>query len=129
MEGAGVTTVRRIIDAVAAETGVGAKEIMSDRRARRIARPRFAACWLARHLTSQSLPQIGRTIGRDHTTIMHALDRAEELRRDDPNFEAMTNRLLARLREEDPGDQLYPVAGYLTPENSIIIRHEQGRAA
>ena len=48
---------------------------------RNIARPRQVAMYLAKKLTPRSLPEIGRRFGgRDHTTVMHAVKRIEELR-------------------------------------------------
>lgn len=61
------------------------RELHSPRRARQIARPRQVAMFLARELTSRSLPDIGRRFGgRDHTTVLHACRRIEELRKTDP---------------------------------------------
>ncbi|MAU41476.1 MAG: chromosomal replication initiator protein DnaA [Kordiimonas sp.] len=55
-------------------------DMMSARRARQGARPRQVAMYLAKLLTSKSLPDIGRGFGgRDHTTVMHAVKRIEEL--------------------------------------------------
>ena len=52
----------------------------SPRRARAVARPRQIAMYLSKQLTSKSLPEIGRTFGgRDHTTVMHAVNRIDEL--------------------------------------------------
>ena len=58
--------------AVAAHFAISPLELVSRRRARRIARPRQIAMYLARELTPQSLPAIGRAFRRDHTTVMHA---------------------------------------------------------
>ncbi|MFN3230827.1 MAG: chromosomal replication initiator protein DnaA [Alphaproteobacteria bacterium] len=56
-------------------------ELLSARRAVSIARPRQVAMYLSKQLTSASLPQIGRKFGgRDHTTVIHAVKRIEELR-------------------------------------------------
>jgi chromosomal replication initiator protein len=53
----------------------------SARRARAVARPRQVAMYLAKQLTPRSLPEIGRKFGnRDHTTVMHAIRRIDELR-------------------------------------------------
>ncbi len=55
-------------------------DMSSPRRARAVARPRQVAMYLAKHLTSRSLPEIGRKFGgRDHTTVMHAIRKIEEL--------------------------------------------------
>ncbi|MBL8673527.1 MAG: chromosomal replication initiator protein DnaA [Rhodospirillales bacterium] len=59
-------------------------EMGSPRRSRSVARPRQVAMYLAKQLTQCSLPQIGRKFGnRDHTTVMHAVRKIEELRASD----------------------------------------------
>ena len=56
-------------------------DLLSKRRTRSIARPRQLAMALAKELTSHSLPEIGDAFGgRDHTTVLHACRRIEELR-------------------------------------------------
>jgi chromosomal replication initiator protein len=63
------------------------KDFHSPQRARRVARPRQVAMYLSRQLTSRSLPEIGRRFGgRDHTTVLHACRRIEELCAEDPVF-------------------------------------------
>ncbi|HEY8352379.1 MAG TPA: chromosomal replication initiator protein DnaA [Sphingomonadales bacterium] len=63
-------------------------DLLSSRRARQVARPRQVAMYLAKQLTSRSLPEIGRKFGgRDHTTVMHAVKRIEELARADGALE------------------------------------------
>ncbi|HRQ60621.1 MAG TPA: helix-turn-helix domain-containing protein, partial [Alphaproteobacteria bacterium] len=55
-------------------------DMHSARRARNVARPRQVAMYLAKQLTARSLPEIGRKFGgRDHTTVMHAVRKVEEL--------------------------------------------------
>jgi chromosomal replication initiator protein len=55
-------------------------EMQSSRRARVVARPRQVAMYLAKQLTSRSLPEIGRKFGgRDHTTVIHAVKKIDEL--------------------------------------------------
>jgi len=59
-------------------------DMLSARRARAVARPRQVAMYLAKQLTSRSLPEIGRKFGgRDHTTVIHAVRRIEQLRESD----------------------------------------------
>ena len=55
------------------------KEEFAEGRARNVARPRQIAMYLAKQLTSRSLPEIGRKFDRDHTTVMHAVRKVEEL--------------------------------------------------
>jgi chromosomal replication initiator protein len=71
----------------------------SARRARSVARPRQIAMYLAKQLTSRSLPEIGRKFGgRDHTTVMHAVRKVEELNAKDSAF-AEDVELLRRMLE------------------------------
>ncbi|MSP68042.1 MAG: chromosomal replication initiator protein DnaA [Alphaproteobacteria bacterium] len=66
---------------VTAYYGIRMQDMRSHRRAIAIARPRQLAMFLAKELTQRSLPEIGRQFGnRDHTTVMHAVRRIEELR-------------------------------------------------
>lgn len=63
-------------------------EMTSARRGREVARPRQVAMYLSRHLTKQSLPEIGRRFGnRDHTTVIHACRQIEKLRALDPDLD------------------------------------------
>lgn len=63
------------------------RDFQSPQRARRVARPRQVAMYLARQLTTRSLPEIGRRFGgRDHTTVLHACRRIEALCNEDPMF-------------------------------------------
>ena len=63
------------------------KDFHSPQRARRVARPRQVAMYLARKLTTRSLPEIGRRFGgRDHTTVLHACRRIEALCEEDALF-------------------------------------------
>jgi len=74
-------------------------DMSSARRARAVARPRQVAMFLAKQLTSRSLPEIGRKFGnRDHTTVMHAVTRVGELMERDAGF-AEDVELLRRMLE------------------------------
>lgn len=58
----------------------------SKKRSRNFSRPRQVAMALARELTNHSFPEIGEAFGgRHHTTVMHACNEIEELRKNDPN--------------------------------------------
>ena len=74
-------TVEEIIRQVADHYNVRMADLMGPRRSRAIARPRQVAMFLSKNLTSKSLPEIGRRFGgRDHTTVIHAVRKIEELR-------------------------------------------------
>ena len=73
-------TIDEIQRKVAEHFNVKMAEMTSARRARIVARPRQVAMYLAKQLTSRSLPEIGRKFGgRDHTTVIHAVKKIEEL--------------------------------------------------
>ncbi len=77
-------TVDEIQRHVADYFNIKLADLLSSRRARQVARPRQVAMYLCKHLTSKSLPSIGRKFGgRDHTTVMHAVKRIDELRQTD----------------------------------------------
>jgi chromosomal replication initiator protein len=79
------------------------RELHSARRARRVARPRQVAMYLARELTSRSLPDIGRRFGgRDHTTVLHACRRIESLCKADPVFQQEVDFLRKVLGRQQP---------------------------
>jgi chromosomal replication initiator protein len=73
-------TIDEIQRRVAEHFNIKMAEMTSARRARVVARPRQVAMYLAKQLTQRSLPEIGRKFGgRDHTTVMHAVRKVEEL--------------------------------------------------
>lgn len=92
-------TIEEIQKKVAAHFNIRTSDMHSARRARSVARPRQVAMYLAKQLTSRSLPEIGRKFGgRDHTTVMHAVKKVDELRERDPSF-AEDVELLRRMLE------------------------------
>lgn len=92
-------TMEEIQRRVAEHFKIRLSDMSSARRARVVARPRQVAMYLAKQLTSRSLPEIGRAFGgRDHTTVMHAVRKIEELCRGDQAF-AEDVELLTRMLE------------------------------
>ena len=92
-------TVDEIIRKVADHYNIRMTDILSPKRARAVARPRQVGMFLAKTLTSKSLPEIGRRFGgRDHTTVIHAVKKIEELRSVD-NQIAEDVELLRRMLE------------------------------
>ncbi|MBB5373264.1 chromosomal replication initiator protein [Acidocella aromatica] len=80
-------SIQEIQKKVSEHYNIRVSEMSSARRARNIARPRQIAMYLAKQLTSKSLPDIGRHFGdRDHTTVMHAVNRVTELIAQDVAF-------------------------------------------
>ncbi|MGF1630478.1 MAG: chromosomal replication initiator protein DnaA [Kiloniellaceae bacterium] len=92
-------TIEEIQKRVSAHFNVRIADMYSARRARAVARPRQVAMYLSKQLTSRSLPEIGRKFGgRDHTTVMHAVRKVEELKATDASF-AEDVELLRRMLE------------------------------
>jgi chromosomal replication initiator protein len=92
-------TIEEIQKRVAEHYHLRLAEMSSARRARNVARPRQVAMYLAKQLTSRSLPEIGRKFGnRDHTTVMHACTRVAEIMGVDAGF-AEDVELLRRMLE------------------------------
>jgi chromosomal replication initiator protein len=92
-------TIEEIQKRVAEHYNIRLSEMYSARRARAVARPRQVAMYLAKQLTARSLPEIGRKFGgRDHTTVMHAVRKVDELRSTDRGF-AEDIDLLRRMLE------------------------------
>ncbi len=79
-------TVDEILRKVAERYNLRMAEMMSKRRDRSIARPRQIAMYLAKVLTTKSLPEIGRAFDRDHTTVIHAVKKVEDLCETDAAF-------------------------------------------
>ncbi|MEM6902601.1 MAG: chromosomal replication initiator protein DnaA, partial [Pseudomonadota bacterium] len=90
-------TIDEIQRRVAEHYNIRVADMHSARRARAVARPRQVAMYLAKQLTSRSLPEIGRKFGgRDHTTVMHAVRKIEEICSTDSAF-AEDVELLKRM--------------------------------
>lgn len=92
-------TIEEIQRRVAEHYNIKLADMSSPRRARQVSRPRQIAMYLAKQLTTKSLPDIGRSFGgRDHTTVMHAVKKVEELATGDISF-AEDIDLLKRMLE------------------------------
>ncbi len=92
-------TMEEIQKRVAEHFKIRVSDMSSARRSRAVARPRQVAMFLSKQLTSRSLPEIGRAFGgRDHTTVMHAVRKVEELVKADTAF-AEDVELLTRMLE------------------------------
>jgi hypothetical protein len=81
-------SIRAISEVVASYYNVDHRAIASESRSEKVIWPRFTTAWFARWLTHYSLPHIGMYLGRDHTTILHEVRRAEERRLSDPGYAA-----------------------------------------
>lgn len=85
---------------VAQHFNVPRNEMLSNRRTRTVVRPRQIAMYLSKIMTPRSLPEIGRRFGgRDHTTVLHAVRKVEQMKTADTNL-SKELELLRRLIEE-----------------------------
>jgi chromosomal replication initiator protein len=93
--------VRSIADIKAAaceQFGISSEELVSPTRTTRLTWPRQVAMYLARELTQESLPSIGREFGgRDHTTVLHAWRRTEKRMSANASSRAAVEELRTRL--------------------------------
>ena len=90
--------IEEIQKRVSQHFNVKMSDMSSARRSRTIARPRQVAMYLSKNLTSRSLPEIGRRFGnRDHTTVIHAVKKVEELREKDLSFDEDVQLLIRML--------------------------------
>ncbi|WP_371170461.1 chromosomal replication initiator protein DnaA [Aliiroseovarius sp. 2305UL8-7] len=92
-------TVEEIQRKVSEHYNIRLSDLIGPKRVRTIARPRQVAMYLAKQMTSRSLPEIGRRFGgRDHTTVMHGVKRIDELKGKDEQI-AEDLELLRRALE------------------------------
>lgn len=86
-EGPRPVTIREIQKCISKHFNISMAELLASRRLAKIVRPRQIGFYLARKLTSRSLPEIGRRFGgKDHTTVLHACKKVEERMAADPNL-------------------------------------------
>jgi chromosomal replication initiator protein len=83
---------------VASHFNLNIQELLSPRRSRSLARPRQIAMYLAKQHTTNSLPDIGRKFSnRDHTTVIHAVKKINELIKKDSDIRESVNELKKKL--------------------------------
>jgi chromosomal replication initiator protein len=93
-----LVTIENIQKTVAEYYKIRVADLLSKRRSRSVARPRQLAMALAKELTSHSLPEIGDAFGgRDHTTVIHACRKIQELKESEPRIAEDHANLLRTL--------------------------------
>ena len=91
--------VESIQNIVAVYFNLNIQEMLSPRRSRSLARPRQIAMYLAKKYTTNSLPDIGRKFSnRDHTTVIHAVKKIEELIKNDNEIKHSITEIKKRLQ-------------------------------
>jgi len=88
-------TIESIIKAVADKFSLLPSQIKQKTNERKIAYPRQIAMYLTKDLTSASLPEIGRAFGgKHHTTVLHSVQKIEQLRQRDPDLNNLIHSLV-----------------------------------
>ena len=96
-----VITVDKIQNTVSNFYNIQLSEMLSQRRSRPLARPRQIAMFLAKKMTTRSLPEIGRRFAnRDHTTVIHAVKTITRLRDKDEEMAKNIAQIKSLLLEE-----------------------------
>jgi len=96
-----VITVDKIQNIVSNFYSISLSEMLSQRRSRPLARPRQIAMFLAKKLTTRSLPEIGRRFAnRDHTTVIHAVKTINRLSEKDQELKKNISEIKSILMEE-----------------------------
>src|SRR5271157_5604166 len=91
-------SIESIQKAVSEQFALRLVEIKAKNNSRAIVFPRQIAMYLAKHLTDASLPEIGRQFGgKHHTTVLHSVQKIEELRKTDKDLNRMLNKLTESL--------------------------------
>ena len=96
-----VITVDKIQNIVSNYFNIALSEMLSQRRSRPLARPRQIAMYLAKKMTTRSLPEIGRRFAnRDHTTVIHAVKTITRLSEQDDEMKRNINQIKSLLLEQ-----------------------------
>ena len=96
-----VLTVDKIQNVVSNYFNIALSEMLSQRRSRPLARPRQIAMYLAKKMTSRSLPEIGRRFAnRDHTTVIHAVKTITRLSEQDDEMKKNISQIKSLLLEQ-----------------------------
>ncbi len=96
-----VITVDKIQNVVSNFFNIPLNEMLSQRRSRPLARPRQIAMYLAKKMTTRSLPEIGRRFAnRDHTTVIHAVKTITRLSEQDDEMKKNINQIKSLLLDQ-----------------------------
>tara|TARA_Y100000768_G_C23948115_1_gene668674 strand:+ start:147 stop:1538 length:1392 start_codon:yes stop_codon:yes gene_type:complete len=96
-----IITVDKIQNVVSNYFNIALSEMLSQRRSRPLARPRQIAMYLAKKMTTRSLPEIGRRFAnRDHTTVIHAVKTITRLSEQDDEMKKNINQIKSLLLEQ-----------------------------
>lgn len=93
----GIDTIQQV---TADYFNIKVQDLSSRKRPDNIARARQIAMFITRNMTDYSLVQIGQYFGgKDHTTVMHAINKVEKLSKEDPKFKATIDEIISRIKK------------------------------
>ena len=92
-------TIEKIISHICNYYNLQTDDLIGKKRPKNIALPRQIAMYLCRRMTDASLPKIGLSFGgRDHTTVIHAYEKIEKMRKEDRNFDDLMEQFEKQIR-------------------------------
>ena len=92
-------TIEKIINHVCKFYGLQSEDLIGKKRPKNIAMPRQIAMYLCRIMTDASLPKIGLSFGgRDHTTVIHAYEKIDKMRKEDRGFDSLMQQFEEQIR-------------------------------
>ena len=92
-------TIEKIIGHICKYYNLQNDDLIGKKRPKNIALPRQIAMYLSRRLTDASLPKIGLSFGgRDHTTVIHAYEKVEKMRKEDRSFDNLLQQFEEQIR-------------------------------
>jgi hypothetical protein len=96
-----VNKIKMICKYVGAIYGLTVNDIVSARRTLKLVEARHIVCYVSRHATRYSYPQIGRAINRDHSTVIHAVYQIEERIKEGGSFALAVQDIVERFKRDD----------------------------
>ena len=92
-------TIEKIISHICKYYNMQKDDLIGKKRPKNIALPRQIAMYLSRRMTDASLPKIGLSFGgRDHTTVIHAYEKVEKMRKEDRSFDNLLQQFEEQIR-------------------------------
>ncbi len=92
-------TIEKIIGHICKYYSLQTDDLIGKKRPKNIALPRQIAMYLCRRMTDASLPKIGLSFGgRDHTTVIHAYEKIEKMRKEDRSFDSLMEQFEEQIR-------------------------------
>lgn len=91
-------TPPKILQAVANYYSIPVEQIVGSRRSKDTVQPRQVAMYLVRELTNYSLPEIGKVFSRDHTTVLHSINKIEDERKSSAEMDDIIKTLISNIQ-------------------------------